>query len=149
MLVGQPFNWELFSKNNKAYIVAPEGRIIIPPSVDGKIIFKDTYTPGIYQLFRSSRVPNIKSKPFSPSRLPSNAEPAGVFTVNVDLTESSSIKITDEAINNLMPKANIIFSSDPQKSILESRNEGISLFRYCMMLAGAMLLLEGWLVRKE
>ena len=48
-----------------------------------------------------------------------------------------------------MPKANIIFSSDPQKSILESRNEGISLFRYCMMLAGAMLLLEGWLVRKE
>ena len=149
LLVGQPFNWELFSTDNKAYIVTPEGEIIIPSSVDGKIIFKDTYTPGIYQLFRSSRVPNIKSKPFSPSRLPSNAEPAGAFTVNVDLTESSSIKITDEAINNLMPKANIIFSSDPQKSILESRNEGISLFRYCMMLAGAMLLLEGWLVRKE
>ena len=149
LLVGQPFNWELFSKNNKAYIVTPEGKIIIPPSVDGKIIFKDTYIPGIYQLFRSSRVSNIKSKPFSPSRLPSNAEPAGVFTVNVDLTESSSIKITDEAINNLMPKANIIFSSGHQKSILKSRNEGISLFRYCIMLAGAMLLLEGWLVRKE
>jgi hypothetical protein len=149
LLVGQSFNWKLFQKNNKAYIVTPEGKIITPPTVDGEITFKDTYTPGIYQLYLNSRVSNIESKILSPSRLPSGAEPAGAFTVNIDTTESSPIKITDVEINNLLPKAKVVFSSGHQKSTLSKRNKGISLFTYCMMLAGAMLLIEGWLVRKE
>ena len=149
LLVGESFDWRISPKNNKAYIVAPGGKIIIPPSVDGKIIFKDTYIPGVYQLYRNPRVSNSESKTSTPANLPYGAEPAGSFTVNIDTKESISTKISNEEINNLLPKANVIFSSGPQKTTLNKTNEGIPLFTYCMMLVGAMLLLEGWLVRNE
>jgi hypothetical protein len=149
LLVGESFDWRISPKNSKAYIVTPGGKIITPSSVDGKIIFKDTYIPGVYQLYRNPRVSSSESKTSTPANLPYGAEPAGSFTVNIDPKESSSTKISNEEINNLLPKSNIIFSSGPQKTTLNKTNEGIPLFTYCMMLVGAMLLLEGWLVRNE
>jgi len=149
LLVGEPFDWENPPKNGKAYIVAPEGKIIAPPYVGGNITFKNTYTPGVYQLYRSSRTPNLESETSIPAHLPYGAEPAGSFTVNIDPTESHSTKISNEEINNLLPKANIIFSNGYQKLNLNKTNAGIPLSKYFMMLVGAMLLLEGWLVRNE
>jgi len=149
LLVGEPFNWENPPKNGKAYIVAPEGKFIAPPYVGGNITFKKTYTPGVYQLYRSSRTPNLESETSVPAHLPYGAEPAGSFTVNIDPTESHSTKISNEEINNLLPKANIIFSNGYQKLNLNKTNAGIPLSTYFVMLVGAMLLLEGWLVRNE
>ena len=135
-------------KNGKAYIVAPKGKFIAPPYVGGNITFKKTYTPGVYQLYRSSRTPNLESDSV-PAHLPYGAEPAGSFTVNIDPTESHSTKISNEEINNLLPKANIIFSNGYQKLNLNKTNAGMPLSTYFMMLVGAALLLEGWLVRNE
>jgi len=149
LLVGEPFNWRISPKNKKAYIVTPGKKIIIPPSVDGKIIFKDTYIPGIYQLYSISRGSKSESKASTPANLPYGVEPEGSFTVNIDSKESSSTKISNEEIYNLLPKANIIFSSAPQNTTLNKTTKKIPLFTYCMMLVGAMLLLEGWLVRNE
>jgi len=92
LLVGESFDWRISPKNNKAYIVAPGGKIIIPPSVDGKIIFKDTYIPGVYQLYRNPRVSNSESKTSTPANLPYGAEPAGSFTVNIDPKESFQLR---------------------------------------------------------
>jgi len=149
LLVGESFDWRISPKNNKAYIVAPGGKIITPPSVDGKIIFKNTYVPGVYQLFRNSRISNSESETSLPASLPHGVEPAGSFTVNIDPKESISTKISNEEINNLLPKENVIFSSGYQKVILNRTNEDFPLSTYFMMLVGAMLLLEGWLVRNE
>jgi hypothetical protein len=149
LLVGESFDWRISPKNNKAYIVAPGGKIIAPPSVDGKIIFKNTYVPGVYQLYRNSRISNSESETSLPASLPHGVEPAGSFTVNIDPKESISTKISNEEINNLLPKANVIFSSGYQKVILNRTNEDFPLSTYFMMLVGAMLLLEGWLVRNE
>ena len=149
LLVGESFDWRISTKNNKAYIVAPGGKIIAPHSADGKIIFKNTHIPGIYQLYRNSRISNSEPEKPLPASLPHGVEPAGSFTVNIDPKESISTKISNEQINNLLPKANVIFSSGYQKTTLTKTNEGFPLFTYFLMLAGVMLLLEGWLVRNE
>ncbi len=148
-MVGESFDWRISTKNNKAYIVAPGGKIIAPHSADGKIIFKNTHIPGIYQLYRNSRISNSEPEKPLPASLPHGVEPAGSFTVNIDPKESISTKISNEQINNLLPKANVIFSSGYQKTTLTKTNEGFPLFTYFLMLAGVMLLLEGWLVRNE
>jgi len=132
-----------------AFIVTPGGEIIAPPSVDRNIIFKNTYIPGIYQLYQNARISNSESETSLPASLPHGVEPAGSFTVNIDPKESVSIKISDEEINNLLPKENVILSSGYQKAIPNKTNKDFPLFTYFMILVVVMLLLEGWLVRKE
>ena len=149
LLVGESFNWRFSPENNKAFIVTPGGKIIAPPSVDRNIIFKNTYIPGIYQLYQNARISNSESETSLPTSLPHGVEPAGSFTVNIDPKESVSIKISDEEINNLLPKENVILSSGYQKAIPNKTDKDFPLFTYFMILVVVMLLLEGWLVRKE
>jgi len=149
LLVGEPFNWANPKKNNKIYIITPEEKIFAQPLLDGKVKFQNTYTPGVYQLFQSSYISNSKTDNLTPANLPFGAESAGSFTVNIDPIESSSIKISNEEINNLLPKANIIFSNGYKNNSWNKTNKTIPLFTYFMMLVGAILLFEGWLVRNE
>ena len=149
LLVGDTFNWENPPKVNKAFIVKPGGSFITAPYVDGKITFEDTFTPGVYELYKSSRISNSEPNTSVSSRLPFGAEPVGAFTVNINPIESSSIKISNKEIYSLLPKANLTFSSGNQKFNLAKKNESIPLFIYFMMLLGAMLLIEGWLIRNE
>ena len=136
-------------RNNKIYIITPEEKIFAQPLLDGKVKFQNTYTPGVYQLFQSSYISNSKTDNLTPANLPFGAESAGSFTVNIDPIESSSIKISNEEINNLLPKANIIFSNGYKNNSWNKTNKTIPLFTYFMMLVGAILLFEGWLVRNE
>ena len=149
LLVGESFEWEVSQNEKKSYIVTPEGKIIIPPSKNGKIIFKDTYTPGVYQLYRNPKTANSDSNDSTLVHLPQRAEPAGSFTVNIDSRESFSKKISNEEINNLLPKANIAFLDGFQKAKLKKSNKGIPLFNYLIILVGTVLLFEGWLIRNE
>jgi hypothetical protein len=149
LLVGEPFDWENAPKGNKNYVVTPGGKVIATPYKNGKIIFKNTFTPGIYKLYQSTRVSSSKSNITIPSRLPFGVEPAGAFTVNINPIESSSIKISNEKIRSLLPKANLVFSSVNQELNLTKTNKSILLFTYFMILLGAVLLFEGWLVRNE
>jgi hypothetical protein len=149
LLVGDTFNWENPPKVNKAFIVTPGGKFIAPPYVDGKIKFEDTFTPGVYELYKTSRTSNSEKNTSVSSRLPFGAEPVGAFTVNINPIESSSIKISNKEILSLLPKANLTFSSGNQKLNLAEKHETIPLFTYFMILLGAMLLIEGWLIRNE
>jgi len=149
LLVGDPFNWENPPKGNRAFIVTPEGEFMLAPYVEGKISFKDTFTPGIYQLYKSSRTSSSEQNTSVPSRLPFGAQSVGAFTVNINPIESSSIKISNKEIRSLLPKTNLTFSSSNQKFNVTETTERTPLFTYFMMLLGAMLLLEGWLVRNE
>ena len=149
LLVGDTFKWENPPKVNKAFIVKPGGDFITAPYVDGKITFEDTFTPGVYELYKSSRISNSEPNTSVSSRLPFGAEPVGAFTVNINPIESSSIKISNKEIYSLLPKANLTFSSGNQKFNLAKKNESIPLFTFFLMLLGAMLLVEGWLIRNE
>jgi hypothetical protein len=81
--------------------------------------------------------------------LPSGTEPAGAFTVNIDPRESISDKISDEEIRSLLSKMTVTFSAGYQHREAAHPEEGFPLSTPFLLLVGSMLLLEGWLIRKE
>jgi hypothetical protein len=149
LLVGEPFYWQKPSENTKVYIVSPGGEVILPPSIGGKIVFKNTHLPGVYHLHRGSFSAGPEQRAVILPQLPYGTEPAGSFTINIDPTESSSAKISNVEIENLLPGANITFSNGYQKLDTNKANEGVPISASFLILVGSMLLLEGWLIRKE
>ena len=149
LLVGEPFNLEEQPENRDTYIISPGGKVIHPSSKEGKVSFDNTYRPGIYQLHRGDSKTSPAGETATLLQLPSGTEPAGSFTVNIDTTESSSIKISNEEIENLLPGMNVTYSEGYQKRDLNGSEEGSPMSTLFMLLVGSMLLFEGWLVRKE
>ena len=149
LLVGQPFYWEKQLKNSKTYITSPRGKVTLLSSKDDKTVFEDTYRPGTYQLYRESSDSSPKEETATLSQLPHGTEHAGSFTINIDLKESSSEKISNGEIKNLLSGANVTFSNGYQKRDANKSEGGIPMSAPFILLVGSMLLLEGWLIRKE
>ena len=149
LLVGEPFYWRKNPNSSKNYIISPKKRIIPLFPKEDKTIFTDTYRPGVYQLYRGTLNANTKDGTAPQPQLPSGATPVGFFTVNIDPKESLSEKISIEEIKNLLPVANVTFSNGYQKRDASNYGEGLPMFTNFILLVGLMLLLEGWLVRKE
>ncbi len=146
LLVDEPFSREEPSEISQTYIVLPGGKTTLPSFENGQVTFESTNRPGIYQLYRGSSKADTNATLF---QLPPGTEPAGSFSVNIDTTESSSIKITNEEIENFLPGMDITYSDGYQKPDLNGSEGGSPMSTAFMLLMGSMLLFEGWLVRKE
>lgn len=146
LLVGEPFSREEPSESSQTYIVLPGGKTTRPSFENGQVTFESTNRPGIYQLYRGSSKADTNATLL---QLPPGTEPAGSFSVNIDTTESSSIKITNEEIENFLPGMDITYSDGYQKRDLNGSEGGSPMSTAFMLLMGSMLLFEGWLVRKE
>ncbi|MDP6477259.1 MAG: VWA domain-containing protein [Nitrospinaceae bacterium] len=146
LLVDEPFSREEPSESSQTYIVLPGGKTTRPSFENGQVTFESTNRPGIYQLYRGSSKADTNATLL---QLPPGTEPAGSFSVNIDTTESSSIKITNEEIENFLPGMDITYSDGYQKRDLNGSEGGSPMSTAFMLLMGSMLLLEGWLVRKE
>mgnify|MGYP000671553067 CR=1 FL=1 len=128
LLVGEPFYWEKKLENSKYYITYPRGKILLLSSKDGKIVFEDTYIPGIYQLHRDPFNSSLEGETAMLAQLPYGTEPAGSFTVNIDPSESSSVKISNEEIKNLLPETKLTFSNGYQKHKLKNSEKDNNLY---------------------
>ena len=146
LLVDEPFSREEPSESSQTYIVLPGGKTTRPSFENGQVTFENTNRPGIYQLYRGSSKADTNATLL---QLPPGTEPAGSFSVNIDTTESSSIKITNEEIENFLPGMDITYFDGYQKRDLNGSEGGSPMSTAFMLLMGSMLLLEGWLVRKE
>jgi hypothetical protein len=146
LLVDEPFSREEPSESSQTYIVLPGGKTTRPSFENGQVTFESTNRPGIYQLYRGSSKADTNATLL---QLPPGTEPAGSFSVNIDTTESSSIKITNEEIENFLPSMDITYSDGYQKRDLNGSEGGSPMSTAFMLLMGSMLLFEGWLVRKE
>ena len=149
LLVGEPFYLKEQLENSKTYIISPRGKVILLSSKDDKTVFEDTYRPGIYQLYRGSSTFSSEEEAVILPQLPYGTEPMGSFTVNIDPKESSSVKISNEEIKNLLSRVNITFSDGYQKLDVNKFEEDVPMSTPFVLLVGSMLLLEGWLIRKE
>ncbi|MCH8157157.1 MAG: BatA and WFA domain-containing protein [Nitrospinae bacterium] len=150
LLVGEPFILENSAVGSRIYIESPGGKIIMPYSREGKIVFEDTFRPGVYRLQRGTSTSEEKhDAPQVLPQLPPGTEPAGAFTVNIDPRESFSEKISDEEIRNLLPGTTVTFSDGYQHRESAHPEEGHPLSTPFLLLVGSMLLFEGWLIRKE
>ncbi|MDP7057492.1 MAG: VWA domain-containing protein [Nitrospinaceae bacterium] len=146
LLVDEPFSREEPSESSQTYIVLPGGKTTRPSFENGQVTFESTNRPGIYQLYRGSSKADTNATLL---QLPPGTEPAGSFSVNIDTTESSSIKITNEEIENFLPGMDITYFDGYQKRDLNGSEGGSPMSTAFMLLMGSMLLFEGWLVRKE
>ena len=149
LLVGEPFVWKEPATGSSIYIESPGGKILRLRSRGEKVTFDDTFRPGVYTLRRGDSASNGNSESQTIPKLPSGTEPAGAFTVNIDPRESISDKISDKEIRNLLSEMTVTFSTGYQHRESAHPEEGLPLSTPFLLLVGSMLLLEGWLIRKE
>ena len=89
------------------YLNTPSGSVHrLSIDKEGKIIFTDTFRPGVYSLFRTSEAAAAAGPSGQTAEsdriqsMPLDAERAGSFTVNVDTSESKPGKISDQEIRD-------------------------------------------------
>ncbi len=109
----------------------------------------------MYTLFRANAagaVPDAKGRETRPDivqTLPLDAERAGSFTVNVDILESISGKISDQEIKDFFPGLPLEITADAENWQSSSETQGLPLAAPFLTLMALMLFTEGFLVRNE
>ncbi|MGY8761731.1 MAG: BatA domain-containing protein, partial [Nitrospinaceae bacterium] len=149
LLIGEPFYLQKSSEKPTVYITSPNGKVTYPSSINGKIEFQDTDTPGVYKIYQDPNNFSTRETSTILPQLPYGAELIGSFNVNIDPVESIPGKISNEEIKSLLPETNITFSSGYQKLNVKKTGESRAISTFILILMGIMLLFEGWLVRKE
>ncbi len=149
LLVGEPFYLQNSLEKPTIYITSPEGKVTYPGSINGKIEFQGTHTPGVYKIHQDPNNYSTRETSTILPQLPYGAELIGSFNVNIDPIESISEKISNKEIKRLLPETNITFSSGHQKLNIKKTGESRAISTFILTLMGIMLLVEGWLVRKE
>jgi hypothetical protein len=106
----------------------------------------------VYRIYQAPSAPALETQE-TPSRpllkLPTGAVPAGGFTINVDTRESVSEKIEEEELRRLIPGLPLQFVSGSESMEGIRPPEGLHLTTPFLLLMAAMLLFEGWMVRRE
>ena len=89
LLVGEPFRKSTSGSDSNWIVHAPDGTLHILENE----VFSNTFQPGIYHLFF---LPFSETSSKTLEKIPDGAEPAGTFTVNIDVQESEPGKISQK-----------------------------------------------------
>tara|TARA_Y100001934_G_scaffold259817_1_gene331473 strand:+ start:1647 stop:3755 length:2109 start_codon:yes stop_codon:yes gene_type:complete len=126
-------------------VQTPEGNLHLAMTIDGRITFKKTLNPGVYSVFKlpENYLQNTITK------LPLGSQPYGTFTINVDTKESSPQKISEDDIKVFLPDLTVtvkkpILNISPLPSY-----DGMHLATPLLLSFAGILLLEGWIIRRE
>ena len=146
LLVGESFHHNVFDSKNNWIVRSPDGTIHLP---DNKV-FKDTFQPGVYHLFSSLFPKAEQAEQKALTKLPQGAEPTGTFTVNTDPLESEPGKISPKEIESLLSGMDIKTLQPNSQTVPPLKtSEGVPLATPFLLLVAGILLIEGWMVRKE
>ncbi len=144
LLVGEPFRQNTGSEDQ--WIVRkPDGTLHL---LENRV-FGDTFQPGVYHLFSS---PSRKAQPAEQkifTKLPRGAEPAGTLTVNIDPYESEPGKISQKEIRSFLAGMDLQIQEPYSPTRKPQSSDSTPLATAFFLLVAGMLLLEGWMVRKE
>lgn len=143
LLIGETFTQKIDKPNGQWAVRTPGGNLHLTSTTDGKTHFNKTGSPGVYTLFE---LPD-ETQPEPITKLPLGAQPIGSFTVNVDTKESSPQKISN--IKTFLPNLKVEIKSPKLGASQLPTSKGIMLATPLFLFVVGILLLEGWLVRKE
>lgn len=151
LLIGEPFEWKDAPPGNLLFVESPDGRVT---QLAGTA-HEETFRPGVYRLYRKTgeaketyaKAEKVKAKILP--KPPDDAQPAGTFTVNVDTRESKSEKITDEEVQALLGNMQVRFTSGAEFREPDGASGGTSMTTPFLLLVAGILLMEGWMVRRE
>jgi hypothetical protein len=153
-LVDEQFEFE--TEGTIHYIKSPSGMIeSLLKNKDGKIIYTDTRSPGVYSLFQeTSELPELDLEKFRGKSdklktLPISAERTGNFSVNIDILESYSEKISDQEIKEFFPEIPVDIFTDMDNWNSSADTQGFPLATPFLIFMALMLFTEGWLVRND
>ncbi len=145
LLVGETFQQNIDRPDANWAVQTPGGNIHLALEEKGMIKFNKTQLPGIYTLFE---LPH-ESTQETLNKLPMGSQPIGTFTINVDTKESSPRKISEEDINTLLPDIKITINKPEPSAYKAASTEGMLLATPLLLLVAGILLLEGWMIRRE
>lgn len=151
LLIGEPFEWKDAPPGNLLFVESPDGRVT---QLAGTV-HEETFRPGVYRLYQKTgeaketyaKAEKVKAKILP--KPPDDAQPAGTFTVNVDTQESKSEKITDEEVQALLGNMQVRFASGAKFREPDGASGGTPMTTPFLLLVAGILLLEGWMVRRE
>ncbi|MBT5763577.1 MAG: VWA domain-containing protein [Nitrospina sp.] len=145
LLVGESFRQSASSPDNNWIVRAPDGTLHILENE----VFSNTFQPGIYHLFSlpSSETSSAIQKTLK--KIPKGAEPAGTFTVNIDVQESEPGKISQKEIEDFLKGMKIEIQEPHTQTTSPQTSDGIPLATPFLLMVAGMFLIEGWMVRKE
>lgn len=145
LLIGEIFQQNIDQASGLWVIKTPEGNLNVIQTNGGKATFEKTYTPGVYSIFELPHENTAKTI----TKLPIGSKPVGSFTVNIDTQESSPQKINEEIIKTLLPDLEIIIKNPELNTSKLPSSEKTPLATPLLLLVAGILLIEGWMVRKE
>ena len=145
LLVGEAFR-KSASGSEGRWIVRSPDRVLHLLDDKG---FTNTFQPGIYHLFSLPSSDTKTEMPKTLERLPSGAEPAGSFTVNIDTQESEPEKISHKEIQHFLEGMKIEIQEPHSQASKPQDSGGTPLATPFFLLVAGMLLVEGWMIRKE
>jgi hypothetical protein len=149
LLVGETFERKEVVADTLLFVESPDGKITQLAGTS----FEDTFTPGVYRLFRLTSKENSDSAVIEESKtvstLPDKAIPAGTFTVNIDTLESDSEKITAQEVRQLLGNLQVQFSSGMDSRQTADSSTGTPLAMPFLLMVAGILLLEGFMIRRE
>ena len=142
LLVGEPFRKSTSGSDSNWIVHAPDGTLHILENE----VFSNTFQPGIYHLFF---LPSSETSSKTLEKIPDGAEPAGTFTVNIDVQESEPGKISQKKIESFLAEMKIEIQEPHSQTTAPQTSDGIPLATPFLLMVAGMFLLEGWMVRKE
>ena len=147
LLVGESFRQSASGPDSNWIVRAPDGTLHILGNEEE--VFSNTFQPGIYHLFSlpSSETSSAIQKTLA--KIPNGAEPAGTFTVNIDIQESEPGKISQKEIESFLEGMKIEIQEPHSQTATPQTSDGIPLATPFLLMVAGMFLLEGWMVRKE
>ncbi|MBT3922575.1 MAG: VWA domain-containing protein [Nitrospina sp.] len=145
LLVGEPFRKSTSDSKERWMVRSPDrGLHLLKDEV-----FANTFQPGNYHLFSFSSSETKTELSKTLNKLPIGAEPAGSFTVNIDIQESEPGKISQNEIQHFLEGMKIEILEPSSQASKPQGSEGTSLATPLFLLVAGMLLVEGWMLRKE
>ncbi len=140
--MGEPFRKSTSGSDSNWIVHAPDGTLHILENE----VFSNTFQPGIYHLFF---LPSSETSSKTLEKIPDGAEPAGTFTVNIDVQESEPGKISQKKIESFLAGMKIEIQEPHSQTTAPQTSDGIPLATPFLLMVAGMFLLEGWMVRKE
>lgn len=143
LLIGETFTQKIDKPNGQWAVQTPGGNLHLTSTTDGKTRFNKTDLPGVYTLFELPDETLLETI----TKLPLGAQPIGSFNVNIDTKESSPQKLSN--IKTFLPNLKVEIKNPELGASQLPASEGMRFATPLFLFVVGILLLEGWMIRKE
>ncbi len=147
---------ELGDNKDDWWVESPTGKTYRLRTINNRLPrFEETQTPGVYSLYsapaneKTDSQETVDEERTLYDKRPLSAIPAGGFTVNIDTRESTTEKIGESKVRDILRGVSVDITHQPDLIESASLDAGFPLVTPLLLMVALALCAEGWMVRKE